>query len=100
VADQAPDLTASEADARRFPRIIRPSPAAVVAAAGAIAVLGIAYQVGDVLAIFLIGLIFAYAYIFRRAAGLEPNPALAAAAATASPAAASGRDEPPRIPFE
>jgi predicted PurR-regulated permease PerM len=60
VTDSPQLLTASEADAGRFPRISRPSRAAVVAAAGIVAALFLAYLVGEVLAIFVIGLIFAY----------------------------------------
>lgn len=60
MTDQPPGVTASEADASRFPRLTRPSRAAVVAAAGIVGVLVLGYLVGEVLAIFLIGLIFAY----------------------------------------
>jgi predicted PurR-regulated permease PerM len=53
-------MTAAQADAVRFPRISRPSRAAVVAAVG-IGVVGVvAYMVGEALAIFVIGLILAY----------------------------------------
>ena len=88
MTDQLPGVTAPEADASRFPRLTRPSRAAVVAAAGIVAVLVLGYLVGEVLGIFLIGAILAlpvaaaardvYVYVFRRAAGLEPNPSLAA----------------------
>jgi predicted PurR-regulated permease PerM len=60
VTDQPPRSTAAEADASRFPRVAMPSRAAVVAAAGLVAALFLAYLVGEVLAIFVIGLIFAY----------------------------------------
>jgi predicted PurR-regulated permease PerM len=53
-------VPASDADATRFPRITRPSRAAVVAAGGAAIVLVLAYLVGEVLALFIIGLILAY----------------------------------------
>lgn len=52
--------SAAEADVRTFPRITRPSRAAVVAAVGAAVVLFLAYLVGEVLALFIIGLILAY----------------------------------------
>lgn len=96
MTDQLPSVTASEADAGRFPRLARPSRAAVVAAAGIVGVLVLGHLVGEVLAIFLIGLILAlpvaaaardvYAYVFRRAAGLEPNPSLPAAPVASSEA--------------
>jgi predicted PurR-regulated permease PerM len=60
LTDQPPGGTASEAEAARFPRLARPSPAALVAGAGIIAILVLAYLVGEALAIFLVGLILAY----------------------------------------
>jgi predicted PurR-regulated permease PerM len=60
MTEQAPFMPASEADATRFPRIGRPSRAAVVAAAGLAVGLILAYLVGEVLALFIIGLILAY----------------------------------------
>jgi predicted PurR-regulated permease PerM len=57
---QPPGGTASQAEATRFPRLARPSPAALVAGAGIAAVLIVAYMVGEALAIFLVGLILAY----------------------------------------
>jgi predicted PurR-regulated permease PerM len=60
VTEPAPFVPASEADATRFPQISRPSRAAVVAAAGVAIVAVLAYLVGEVLAIFVIGLILAY----------------------------------------
>jgi predicted PurR-regulated permease PerM len=60
VADNLPGGTAAEANASRFPRVTPPSRAAVVAAAGAVAALVLAYMVGEVLALFIIGLILVY----------------------------------------
>jgi predicted PurR-regulated permease PerM len=60
VADETPPLPAPRADARRFPRVGRPSRAAVVAVAGVAIVLGLAYLVGEVMALFIIGLILVY----------------------------------------
>jgi predicted PurR-regulated permease PerM len=60
LTDDQPFIPASQADARAFPRITRPTRAAVVAAAGATIVLVLAYLVGEVLAMFVIGLIVAY----------------------------------------
>ena len=131
--DPPPGGTASEAEAAHFPRLARHSPAALVAGAAIIAILVLAYLVGEALAIFLVGLILAimflegqvlvppiegkqfeihaawvlvlilvglalvgplgailalpvaaaardaYPYIFRRAAGREPNPSFEAA---------------------
>ncbi len=52
--------TASVAEASRFPRLARPSRAAIVAGAGVAAVLVVAYMVGEALAIFIVGLILVY----------------------------------------
>ncbi len=60
MTDSPPLTTASDADASRFPRVTRPSRAAVVAGAGIVGALFLAYLVGEVLAIFVIGLILAY----------------------------------------
>jgi hypothetical protein len=75
VTDQPPLTTASEADAGRFPRVTRPSRAAVVAAVGIVGALVLAYLVGEVLAIFVIGLILAYLLEQARGRpGAEPEP--------------------------
>lgn len=60
MTDHLPGGSASDADASRFPRVTLPSRAALVAAAGAVAILFLAYMVGEVLAIFVIGLILVY----------------------------------------
>jgi hypothetical protein len=68
--DQPPGGAAPAAGALSFPRVTRPSRAALVA-------LPVAAAARD-----------AYAYVFGRAAGLEPNPSFdaTAAAAPADPA--------------
>jgi len=58
--DPPPGGTASVAEASRFPRLARPSRAAIVACAGVAAVLVVAYMVGEALAIFIVGLILVY----------------------------------------
>lgn len=60
MTDPAPTTAPADADAGRFPRVSRPSRAAVVAAVGIVVVGILAYMVGEALAIFVIGLILAY----------------------------------------